>query len=97
MFNLPKEIQTKIFSYDSTHRDTFHKVVHQIKMIPVFDQLNEKYLFYTHSISPKPWWVFYFKAKRHIRRKTSKNEIVFIRKIAWIHHWRKKISYWPEL
>lgn len=37
-FSLPEEIRLKIYSYDSTVKEMFDRVIHQIKFIPVIGQ-----------------------------------------------------------
>lgn len=80
--NLPKEIQDQIFMYDRTKTERFDKVIHQIRFIPILDQLEAKYFFYW-SWYPENWWSRYLNAYRKLNRRPSRKEVDLLVEMGW--------------
>lgn len=80
-FDLPKEIQEKIFELEPTKREKMDWVIHQINIIPVLEQLKEK-KFQAGTVFP--WWRDYF-CRRN--RRPTKLEIQNYRKLYWKNYW----------
>jgi hypothetical protein len=51
MFNLPKELQIKIFEYDSTYKDIYYNVLKELKKFGTFQLYNSEFESYLFSIT----------------------------------------------
>lgn len=52
---LPEEIKTLIFEFDSTEKEKFDRVIHQLQYIPVLQQLKRNIKMY--QVSKDLWWI----------------------------------------
>ena len=41
MFHLPREIQTLIWSFDSTEKTNYNQVIHQLQYTPVMEEIRQ--------------------------------------------------------
>lgn len=51
MFNLPKELQIKIFEYDSTYKDIYYNVLKELKKFGTFQLYNSEFESYLFTIT----------------------------------------------
>lgn len=91
-YALPQELQNKILCYDPTKKESFNQVLHQIKMIPVFYQMKVKIeWFSTWQWQPNPWWFWFLKTNKGVRKKTTKGLLKFYLELMWKKHWNKTL------
>ena len=96
-YQLPVELRTKIFLFDRTRKELFDKVIHQIELIPVLDQILSHSNFYGNLKSTKGgfWYKEYFRVFRKVRAEGfysfTEKETNITRGISWRWYWKNKM------
>lgn len=70
MFQLPTEIQQKVYEYDPTNKEKFNQVLHQIEYIMVMKEFKRKVNWYKHTWhwQTNPWWFWFLKLNKSCYR-----------------------------
>lgn len=92
-YDLPQEIQGEIFQFDPMKREMWDRVIHEIQMIPVMDQLKSK-IYFHQSWYPDRWWFGFLNWYKKCGSKPNPNQamIALIRQARWKIHWNQKLK-----